>query len=94
MWPDRVSNPAPLTLESDALPIALRSPASKDVTSLLFTQVGVINNTTACSDVLCVAVTHGGNSHDTENLSDSRRFISKMRFHTFVKESGRTLRNF
>ena len=27
MLPDRVSNPGPLTYESDALPIALRSPA-------------------------------------------------------------------
>ena len=29
MLPDRVSNPGPLTYESDALPIALRGPASK-----------------------------------------------------------------
>ena len=28
MLPDRVSNPGPLTYESDALPIALRGPAS------------------------------------------------------------------
>ena len=28
MLPDRVSNPGPLTYESGALPIALRSPAS------------------------------------------------------------------
>ena len=27
MWPDRVSNPGPLTYESGALPIALRGPA-------------------------------------------------------------------
>ena len=27
MWPDWVSNPGPLPLESDALPIALRGPA-------------------------------------------------------------------
>ena len=27
MWPDRVSNPGPLALESDALPTALRNPA-------------------------------------------------------------------
>ena len=27
MWPDRVSNPGSLVLESDALPTALRSPA-------------------------------------------------------------------
>ena len=65
MWPDRVSKPAPLTLKSDALPVAPRSPISKNVTSLLFTQVGVNNNTTACFDGLCVADTHGGNSHDT-----------------------------
>ena len=29
MWPDRVSNPGPLTYESGALPIALRGPAVK-----------------------------------------------------------------
>ena len=29
MWPDRVSNPGPLTYESGALPIALRGPAEK-----------------------------------------------------------------
>ena len=28
MWPDRVSNPGPLTYELGALPIALRGPAS------------------------------------------------------------------
>ena len=27
MWPDRVSNPGPLTYESGALPTALRAPA-------------------------------------------------------------------
>ena len=27
MWPDRISNPGPLALESDALPTALRGPA-------------------------------------------------------------------
>ena len=29
MLPDRVSNPGPLTYKSDALPIALRGPASQ-----------------------------------------------------------------
>ena len=29
MWPDRVSNPGPLTYESGALPTALRGPASE-----------------------------------------------------------------
>ena len=28
MWPDRVSNPGPLTYESGALPIALQGPAT------------------------------------------------------------------
>ena len=28
MWPDRLSNPGPLTYESGALPTALRGPAS------------------------------------------------------------------
>ena len=27
MWPERVSNPGPLTYESDVLPTALRGPA-------------------------------------------------------------------
>ena len=31
MLPDRVSNPGPLTYESDALPIALRGPAGLSV---------------------------------------------------------------
>ena len=30
MWPDRVSNPGPLTYESGALLIALRSPVIND----------------------------------------------------------------
>ena len=30
MLPDRVSNPGPLTYESDALPIALRGPLERD----------------------------------------------------------------
>ena len=32
MLPDRVSNPGPLTYESDALPIALRGPADRGQT--------------------------------------------------------------
>ena len=35
MWPDRVSNPGPLTYESGALPIALRGPALLFVPQLL-----------------------------------------------------------
>ena len=35
MLPDRVSNPGPLTYESDALPIALRGPAIIEMTVLL-----------------------------------------------------------
>ena len=33
MWPDRVSNPGPLTYESGVLPIALRGPAVRLVFS-------------------------------------------------------------
>ena len=33
MMPDRVSNPGPLTYESDALPIALRGPANLSLKS-------------------------------------------------------------
>ena len=37
MWPDRVSNPGPLTYESGALPTALRSRAvEKDLRAILF----------------------------------------------------------
>ena len=35
MLPDRVSNPGPLTYESDALPIALRGPACGEVRATL-----------------------------------------------------------
>ena len=34
MWPDRVSNPGPLTYESGALPTALRGPATFKVNQL------------------------------------------------------------
>ena len=37
MLPDRVSNPGPLTYESGALPIALRSPASATAIVVLLT---------------------------------------------------------
>ena len=30
MWPDRISNPGPLTYESGALPTALRGPAAEE----------------------------------------------------------------
>ena len=50
MWPDRVSNPGPLTYESGALPIALRGPAVsfaveyiKDTFFFRKTPVAVIN---------------------------------------------------
>ena len=36
MWPDRVSNPGPLTYKSGALPIALRGPATATEPSMLF----------------------------------------------------------
>ena len=38
MFPDWVSNPGPLTYESGALPIALRSPAGADLNSDWFSQ--------------------------------------------------------
>ena len=34
MLPDRVSNPGPLTYESDAIPIALRGPNVEQVMSV------------------------------------------------------------
>ena len=39
MLPDRVSNPGPLTYESGALPIALRGPAPKRLTSTSCTYI-------------------------------------------------------
>ena len=41
MLPDRVSNPGPLTYESDALPIALRGPAT-ELRGLLYN--GIMSN--------------------------------------------------
>ena len=41
MLPDRVSNPAPLTYESGALPIALRGPATLKSRSIVFLHGGV-----------------------------------------------------
>ena len=35
MWPDPVSNPGPLVLESDALPTALRGPADLRLSSVV-----------------------------------------------------------
>ena len=40
MWPDRVSNPRPLTYMSGALPAALRGPASNRWISL---EISLIN---------------------------------------------------
>ena len=44
MWPDRVSNPGPLTYESGALPIALRGPAHivTTIRLLLLKESGVV----------------------------------------------------
>ena len=47
MWPDRVSNPGPLTYESGALPTALRGPGVIRVCRLM-----VINETSYDSVVL------------------------------------------
>ena len=41
MWPDRVSNPGPVTYESDALPIELRSQASYIENGILFVLSGI-----------------------------------------------------
>ena len=40
MWPDRVSNPGPLTYKSDAPPTALRGPARPDSYERLTTTIG------------------------------------------------------
>ena len=40
MWPDRVSNPGPLTYESGALPTTLRGPAARKVPGRVAQSVG------------------------------------------------------
>ena len=42
MWPDRVSNPGPLTYMSDALPAALRVPDQKNLDSAFLKIFGVV----------------------------------------------------
>ena len=49
MWPDRVSNPEPLTVESDALPIALRGQANATLCNVLIWKV----NASAGSKLNC-----------------------------------------
>ena len=43
MWPDRVSNPGPLALESDMLPTALRGPAKLIASKKLITGEMIAN---------------------------------------------------
>ena len=51
MWPDRVSNPGPLTYESGALPTALRGPAAHHVKMYLdFIEIPSQNS---CSANVC-----------------------------------------
>ena len=59
MWPDRVSNPGPLTYESDALPTALRGPAIKtaELLSLKVYLFMLDSNQLNCMDTLSRAVT-------------------------------------
>ena len=45
MLPDRVSNPGPLTYESDALPIALRGPVTRFALILYFR---IVSHKAAC----------------------------------------------
>ena len=42
MWPDRVSNPGPLTCESGALPTALRGPAKIKTVSKTNISIGQV----------------------------------------------------
>ena len=43
MWPDRVSNPGPLTYESGALPTALSGPASRPMGSFSLNKAKMLN---------------------------------------------------
>ena len=49
MWPDRVSNPGPLTNESGALPTALRGPVSAIEEPLNRFGTVMSNNTSECA---------------------------------------------
>ena len=46
MWPDRVSNPGPLTYESGALPTAQRGPAGVFIVNILSNKVLIISKYT------------------------------------------------
>ena len=59
MWPDRVSNPGPLIYESDALPTALRGPASAKAQGIMYICTVysyvynyVVKRAAACSSVV------------------------------------------
>ena len=60
MWPNRVSNPGPLTYKSGALPTALRSPALCLLIQVLYLHYGI--NATKSADIevnKCLKSTEG-----------------------------------
>ena len=65
MWLDRVSNPGPLTYESDALPTALRGPAKPGGKVLL--RMVLMNAALSCSLVLNVYISRSVDSVFTPN---------------------------
>ena len=57
MWPDRVSNPGPLTYESGALPTVLRGPATSYEPDILIIQ-NAKTNATGKSIAVCQLHVH------------------------------------
>ena len=53
MWPDRVSNPGPLTYESSALPTALRGPAALERSAMKLLGGGGGASTSLRSTIPC-----------------------------------------
>ena len=53
IWPDRVSNPGPLVLELDALPIALRGPALLNVNNI-FCNMGLLKQTRKNAELILI----------------------------------------
>ena len=63
MLPDRVSNPGPLTYESGALPIALRSPAELHMSQVFEDTFGIFYRI----EKLCCDISFVLNRQDASN---------------------------
>ena len=67
MWPDRVSNPGPLTYESGALPTTIRGPAQKrrKTTKLPRTEFGLRTILSFLILVMFYVIVQSVNAHAT-----------------------------